>query len=61
MRAKNISVSFYPQGETLKVWSASFDIKGTLPRTKDGKFDEAAYNKKCREIEKLLATIEFPE
>lgn len=61
MRAKNVSVSLYQQGDTLKVWCASFDIKGSVPRTKDGKFDEAAYHKKCQEIEKILSSMEFPD
>jgi len=60
MRAKNVSVSFYQQGGELRLWGVSFTLKGSLP-TKDGKMDSAAYNKKCREIEKLIASIEFPD
>lgn len=56
MKAKNVSVSFYQQGGELRVWCASFTLKGHIPN-----MDEAAYKKKCREIEKILASLEFPD
>jgi hypothetical protein len=60
MRARNVSVSLYEQGGELRVWCASFSLKGTIPATKDWKARETAIRKKCREIEKILEAVEFP-
>ena len=55
-KPKEVSVSFFPlpNGE-LKIWCASFTIKGERPK------DEASYHKKCREIEKILEQLTLPE
>jgi hypothetical protein len=60
MRARNVSVSLYQQGGELRIWCATFTLKGSLP-IKDGKTDEGALRKKQREIEKLLESLEFPD
>ena len=60
MRPKNVSVSLYQHGGELRVWCASFTLKGELP-VKDGKTDEAAIRRKQREIEKVLESMEFPD
>ncbi len=60
MRPKNVSVSLYQHGGELRVWCASFTLKGELP-VKDGKTDEAAIRKKQREIEKVLESMEFSD
>jgi hypothetical protein len=60
MRARNVSVSLYQHGGELRIWCASFTLKGELP-IKDGKTDEAALRKKQHEIEKLLESVEFPD
>ncbi len=60
MRPKNVSVSLYQHGGELRVWCASFTLKGELP-VKDGKTDEAAVRRKQREIEKVLESMEFPD
>lgn len=60
MKARDVSVSFYRSGGQLHVWGVKFTLKDNLP-TKDGKLDQATYNKKCREIEKLIASLEFPD
>lgn len=61
MKAKNVSVSLYEQGGELRIWCASFSIKGSIPPTKDWKARETAIRKKCREIEKILEAVEFPD
>lgn len=60
MRPKNVSVSLYQHGGELRIWCASFTLKGELP-IKDGKTDEAAVRRKQREIEKVLESMEFPD
>ena len=59
MKAKGVSVSLYQQGGELRIWCASFTLKGSLPM-KDGKTDEAALRKKQKEIQKILEAVEFP-
>jgi len=60
MKPKNVSVSLYQNGGELRVWCASFTLKGELP-VKDGKTDEAAVRRKQREIEKVLESMEFSD
>jgi len=60
MKPKNVSVSLYQHGGELRVWCASFTLKGELP-VKDGKTDEAAVRRKQREIEKVLESMEFSD
>lgn len=58
-KPRDVSVSLYDAGDdTLRVWCASFTIKGSLPQGKDR---EAAIKRKQKQIERLLATIEIPE
>ena len=62
MKPRNASVSFYDAGDgILRVWCASFDIKGKVPRRPDGSEDLPAIRKKQRQLEKLLETLEIPE
>jgi hypothetical protein len=61
MKAKAVSVSLYEQNGELRIWCASFTIKGSIPATTDWKAREAAIRSKCKEIEKLLEGVEFPE
>ena len=61
MKAKNVHVSLYEQGGELRIWCASFTLKGTIPQTKDWKERETAIRKKCREIEKIIEAVEFPD
>jgi hypothetical protein len=61
MKAKNVSVSLYEQEGELRIWCASFTIKGSIPPTKDWKAHETAVRKKCREIEKILEAVDFTE
>lgn len=61
MRPKNVSVSLYEQGGELRIWCSSFTLKGSIPVTKDWKARETAIRKKCREIGKILETVEFPD
>lgn len=61
MKAKNISVHLYPYRGELKVWCASFDLKGDVPRNDKGVTDQTVVRKIERAIEKVLAEVEFPD
>lgn len=61
MKAKNVSVSLYQQGGELRVWCASFNLQGSLPRDANGRVLESAIRKKQKEIEKILEAVEFPD
>lgn len=61
MKAKNVHVSLYEHGGELRIWCASFSLKGSIPATKDWKTRETVIRKKCQEIEKILASVEFPD
>jgi hypothetical protein len=61
MRPRNVSVSLYEKDGELKIWCASFTIKGSIIATNDWKAREAAVRNKCKEIEKILEGVEFPE
>ena len=61
MRARNVSVSLYEQGGELRIWNASFTLRGSLPRGADGKVDEDALRRKQKEIQKILESMEFPD
>jgi len=58
MKARNVSVSVVDSDDEIKVWSASFTLKGSLPR-KDGFISESARRKVEKQIQKVLEQVEF--
>lgn len=61
MKPRNVSISIVESGPALKVWCASFTLKGSLPRTDDMIVDEKARKAIQRKLEKFLETVEFPD
>jgi len=62
MKPRDVSVSLYDAGNgTLRVWCASFNIKGSIPKDPQGRSYESAIRKKQKEIQKLLETLEIPD
>jgi hypothetical protein len=57
---KSVSVSITEDANGIRVWCASFHIKGSIPK-KDGKIDETARLKKQKQIEKILEQVVFPD
>ena len=61
MRARDVSVSLTDNGDgTIKIWCATFKLKDTLPRAKDGRVDPNALRRKQKQIEQLIGLIDFP-
>ena len=58
MKARNINVSVVQSDDEIKVWSASFTLKGSLAN-KDGFISESARRKVEKQIQKVLEQVEF--
>ena len=62
MKPKDISVSLYDAGDgTLRVWCASFTIKGSLPKDTQGRTLLSAVRKKEKQIAQLIQMLEVPD
>ena len=62
MKLQDVSVSLYDAGNgTLRVWCASFTVKGSIPKDPQGHSYESAIRKKQKEIQRLLETMEVPD
>lgn len=59
-KPRNVSVSVIELPGELRVWNASFTIKGGA-LSKDGKIDEKARKALQKRLQKFIETIEFPE
>lgn len=59
-RPKNVSVSVVAVGGELRVWGASFTVKGSLP-LKDGQHDTARAKRIAKHLEAVLAAVDVGE
>lgn len=61
-RPREVHVSLYDTGKgELHVWGISLRIKGSLPRNANGLVNEAAIQRKQKQIAKLIEQLEIPE
>ena len=60
MKPRNVSISVVESGDDLKIWCATFTLKGSLPRV-DGRVDEKARKALQKKLAKFLETVEFPD
>jgi len=60
-RPRNVHVSVVAGNDGLRVWGASFTLAGVLPKTADGRTDEARAKKLAKAIASVLATVDFEE
>lgn len=60
MRPRDVSVGIYDAGGgKLKVWSVTFTIPGSLPKT-NGVVNETVRRRKEKEIARLIESLDFP-
>jgi hypothetical protein len=58
MKARNVSVSVVESDDQIKVWGASFTLKGNIPRY-NGVITESNRRKIEKQIQKVLEQVEF--